>query len=265
MKRNNLSSVAFARRARRTAFTLIELLVVIAVIALLVSVLLPSLQRVRRQAKAVGCQANLRQWGLIFKTYLDEYNGRFFDNWPKYHPWIDPMEPYWRDRHKMALCPMATKQAQFWGDRNSAWSLGVFQASTSRYIHIRMSYGLNHWVGYPVDKLLRDQYWGTYDIKDAGNVPLFFDSIWIEADPFDFVGPPECEAEFGNPCDAMVINRHEGGVNMLFLDWSVRKVGLKEPWVLKWHRTYNTANPWTRRGNVRPEDWPEWMRRFKDY
>jgi hypothetical protein len=49
------------------------------------------------------------------------------------------------------------------------------------------------------------------------------------------------------------------------MDSSVRKVGLKELWTLKWHRKFNTANRWTRAGGVQPEDWPEWMRNFKDY
>ena len=61
------------------------------------------------------------------------------------------------------------------------------------------------------------------------------------------------------------INRHDGGVNCVFLDGSVRKVGLKELWTLKWHGRFDTAGPWTKRGGVRPEDWPQWMRRFKDY
>jgi hypothetical protein len=49
------------------------------------------------------------------------------------------------------------------------------------------------------------------------------------------------------------------------MDWSVRKVGLKELWTLKWYRQFDIANPWTRAGGVKPEDWPEWMRNFKDY
>jgi prepilin-type processing-associated H-X9-DG protein len=61
------------------------------------------------------------------------------------------------------------------------------------------------------------------------------------------------------------LNRHDGYVNGLFLDWSVRRIGLKELWTLKWHRDFNTAGPWTTAGGVQPTDWPEWMQGFKDY
>jgi hypothetical protein len=54
-------------------------------------------------------------------------------------------------------------------------------------------------------------------------------------------------------------------MNMMFLDWSVRKVGLKELWTFKWHRKYNTADRWTIAGGVTPDRWPEWMASFKDY
>ena len=43
------------------------------------------------------------------------------------------------------------------------------------------------------------------------------------------------------------------------------RVGLKELWTLKWHRDYDTSGPWTKAGGVQPEDWPEWMRGFRDY
>ncbi len=61
------------------------------------------------------------------------------------------------------------------------------------------------------------------------------------------------------------INRHNGRVNGLFADYSIRRVGLKELWMLKWSKQSNTAGPWTKAGGVQPEDWPQWMRGFKDY
>jgi len=64
------------------------------------------------------------------------------------------------------------------------------------------------------------------------------------------------------PC---CMNRHDGFVCGIFMDWSVRKVGVKELWSLKWHRQYDTCGVWTKAGGVQPDYWPAWMRRFKDY
>ena len=58
----------------RKGFTLIELLVVVAIIGMLISVLLPSLQNAREQAKAVQCGANQRSVGQAFGVYLAENN-----------------------------------------------------------------------------------------------------------------------------------------------------------------------------------------------
>ncbi len=61
-----------------SSFVLIELLIVITVIALLLAILLPAVQRIRRQAKSIACQANLHQWGLMLSMYTGANDGKFF-------------------------------------------------------------------------------------------------------------------------------------------------------------------------------------------
>ena len=52
--------VNIMRNRLKQGFTLIELLVVISIIALLLSILMPALQKIKEQARAVICTANLR-------------------------------------------------------------------------------------------------------------------------------------------------------------------------------------------------------------
>ena len=57
-----------------SCFTLIELLVVIAIIAILAAILLPSLQQARKRSRQSSCMSNMKQQGVWFLMYYDDYN-----------------------------------------------------------------------------------------------------------------------------------------------------------------------------------------------
>jgi prepilin-type N-terminal cleavage/methylation domain-containing protein/prepilin-type processing-associated H-X9-DG protein len=262
-------------------FTLIELLVVIAIIALLMAILMPSLSRVRRQAQSIACQARLRQWGLAFKFYTDDNNGYF--NRREEKLWMTVMEPYYNKDPDMLLCPTATRLMENTAD----W--GTFKAATlDNYI---FSYGINSWVNNnAADRSggrMVEWFWKnvqnnttvapgtrtpTGRVVSADRIPIFGDSTWYDAWPQHTDSPSLTPDAFGigdkgtsGEMNHFCIDRHNGFCNLAFMDWSVRHVGLKELWTLKWNRAFDTNGAWTKAGGALPEDWPVWLRLYKDH
>ena len=61
----------------KKGFTLIELLVVIAIIAILAAILFPVFARARENARRSSCSSNIKQIGLGFQQYIQDYDERF--------------------------------------------------------------------------------------------------------------------------------------------------------------------------------------------
>jgi prepilin-type processing-associated H-X9-DG protein len=244
----------------------------------------------RRRAKEAVCQANLHQWHGIFQDYIAENDGKFLtgvSDMGYYWPLQLPHEYQDWKKNRAWFCPTAVTPTM---DEKgvyvaklpvfSAW--GIFRAPgqmTYRgktYVMnsngLNGSYGLNGYtlgIAATYEGGLRASE-GWADLKDVPNpdrVPLFFDALRFDLWPLatDPPAPSEFAAWSSNNMARCCINRHNGTVNCLFVDGSVRKVGLKELWTLKWYKSFNTAGPWTKAGGVQPENWPQWMSTFKDY
>jgi len=271
-------------------------LVVIAVIALLMAILLPALQRVRRQTRAVICRSNLRQWGHILALYAEDSQGQL-PNRETGWMWLlrgsapsadDPLKPHIYNNVQtkdIARCPEAMKptDARGWqvdteGDPYAPKSRVKFRVGSTHESWQIMepgpsffcSYGFNEWLtmGAMASRKRVRHYaagWDVFSLKERYKIPALLDSKWPYGHPKPDNRPPQSYREGANNMKCFCMNRHNGHINGLFLDWSVRRIGLKELWTVKWHPGFNTEGPWTQAGGVERQDWPQWMRPFKDY
>jgi prepilin-type processing-associated H-X9-DG protein len=232
-----------------------------------------------RRAREIVCQANLGKWGRMFDAHTRDHDGKFNAGWGVGEKtlWMNALRPYYGDEMRLLLCPSATRTVTSARDLGTftAWKRHTSLPGGGDYPYVG-SYSINSWTNHMTTdrgRRLQEWFWGTTEnVQKACATPVFGDSTWMDAWPTDtdqptqdangdLVGNQGTIGEMNHFC----IDRHNGGINMLFMDWSVRRVGLKGLWTLKWHREFNIAGPWTQAGGALPENWPDWMQGFKDY
>ena len=260
-------------------FTLIELLVVISIIAMLLAILMPALGMVKEKARDVICRSNLKQWGLTWGLYTNDHDGKFPNGvdfvgaalgW-KRGQWITVLEEEWAKHPKMLLCPSATKEnpGYSYGDVDKTYIMGTYFGVTQDEIE-RCSYGMNNWTfdipGASLQNREAEKHWRTINVKNASNVPMFADTMWRGGGPdhddgiggniFNLAKQNGLWRGAGYEMGHFGIDRHNGGTNFVFMDFSARHVDVKELYDLKWHKSWNTSI----RATLSDDFWPDWVK-----
>jgi prepilin-type N-terminal cleavage/methylation domain-containing protein/prepilin-type processing-associated H-X9-DG protein len=121
----------------RRAFTLIELLVVIAIIAILAAILFPVFGRARENARRTSCLSNMKQAGLAFMQYTQDYDDRYpieqvnLNNGPSPMGWADAIQPYLKST-QIFQCPSEKTE----GDPNPlANGTGIYVGTYTDYAY----------------------------------------------------------------------------------------------------------------------------------
>ena len=227
--------------SNRRAFTLVELLVVVAIIAILVSIIMPSLGRVRILAEEAKCCSNLAQIQRAYHGYAAAWQGRLLpyicNNARPDAFWMAALRKYYGTADEIRGCPTVTELSYGWGDARTAW--GPVDNCWMDGHH--GSVAINGWM---YDML--PGHWGddldyeSINVPRSSDVPVWFDCSWVDAWPRDTNTPPVDlvigfnDGGMGRLC----IARHGMAVNVAFADGSARKTPLADLWLLQWHKTY---------------------------
>lgn len=128
----------------RGGFTLIELLVVIAIIAVLAGLLMSAIPLVTGAARKTECASKLRQIGLAFGLYAQEYEGQYPDvNYLGTKFWWESAAPYMLELSAGLSVSQTRDRIYQSGIYSCKAAAAASRAVVSNPLWIGMTYGVN--------------------------------------------------------------------------------------------------------------------------
>lgn len=217
--------------SKKAGFTLIELLVVIAIISILAAILFPVFAQAREKARRTACTSNLKQIGLAFLQYEQDYDEVFplvcespTGPTPQ-NSWTFTMQPYIKST-AILRCP---------DDDSTDWNSAIAPRYSSYAMNAWMTSNAPTWysqlskINDPASLIyLTENAAFTNPVQTAGDdVDHFPPYCWSTSDPL-WVNDAEGVQQWcpsvspldanGIPSSSIAWNRHQGGFVSMYVD-----------------------------------------------
>lgn len=232
-------------RASRSAFTLIEMLVVVSIIALLAAILFPAFNKVREGGRKTVCLSNLKQLGLAFTQYTQDYGGRFPGSGDGYVPpegstacfastcngwkkgkahWVagpanDTRPGSFLAETEFPFTPMKDASGTIYQASTQDGALFPYVKSTGLFICPSDPFGKEKGLSYSMNCALT--LLGQSRIRTPSDIVLLVDEQGPNDGFFWAVNGSKASVSTGESSDELT-SRHNGGGNLLFVDGHVK-------------------------------------------
>lgn len=210
------------------SFTLIELLVVIAIVMILAAMLLPALARGKTIARRIACIGNLRQWGHAIQMYASDFQDYFYNGSNGFASGVGPTiyfgtdgNSLLRNRH-LRCCPAVA----------ATIDPATYDAGVLCYRFVAPQINENGGMTWACSD--------TFTFRQIPKPAQFM--VMIDSDAgYRCSASGDCDSDLNDSVQNIWVDRHGGGVNVLFGDMHAQFEHLQD---IQAQINYGTLSAW---------------------